>query len=360
MAGLPPNARDLTVEQAMVLQECFRQTVVNNRSSGDIAANFGDLVLYIVGDSSTLSELQKRLILTACAVVRRRPLPVLRWSQFVLSNLEHLQRIRFVLTACKISKGRLASRLGNVVRFALPELGLPESPRLLAIGYSGTVASIVRGISAVSPKPLLVFSPKLDLPGKLQPSGELLKEDLESGSDRIEVVVVPDDMVKDLCEKKQADLVIAGCKVIGRTARGTVEIVNSAPCVKLFREARELGLPVMVVAGLYKIWPTGFYEQHRQSTIDRETLNGDLYNATLREDEIDWIFTERGCFRAKDFGQNPTANAYFELEDLEVPCAINACTDDDKFISLTRDTKILSELAMEPDITRPRATPVHP
>jgi len=171
-AGPPEDATTLTGEQIVDFIESFRCNLGGNVSTGDVSVNFTDIVLYACGHGSILNENQKFLIISACTVVRMRPLPVLRWVDFVLSNLDNPKHIRFVLTACKISKWLLASRIQDIVHRELssPEsqrtLKLPKTPRVLFIGYTQTGIATLIGMANGSHDKLPVFIPEMPLQGR--------------------------------------------------------------------------------------------------------------------------------------------------------------------------------------------------
>jgi hypothetical protein len=329
-AGRPDDPRNLTAEQILDIIEGFRSWVSGNVSTGDVSINFTDIVLYACGRDLILNENQRFLIISACTVVRMRPLPVLRWVDFVLANLDNPKRIRFVLTACKISKKLLASRIQTVVRRDLSKLELPKIPRVLFIGYTKTGISTLRGMANGSNDALPVFIPEMPLQGRRKLWHTSVMSEL-SDIPSINPELVSPDKALELCEREQIDVVLTGCKVIGRTKSDTIEIVNSLPIVELTNEAHGYGVPVLVAAGMYKIWPSEFYERHKKLIVESEYIDGELSNGFWSSNDIDWIVTERGCFEYSEFGTQPVIKRLFDYEQLEFLAALGACRNEKLF-----------------------------
>jgi len=326
----PDDPRDLTGEQIADIVEGFRSKVSGNVSTGDVSINFTDIVRYACGRSTILNETQKFLIISACTVVRTRPLPVLRWVNFVLANLDNPERIRFVLTACKISKKLLASRIEAVIRRYLPDLKLPKIPQVLFMGYTKTGISTLTGMAKESSDELPVFIPEMPLQGRRGSWHKYAMSGLSDIPGIKKPELVSRDKALELCKNKQIDVVLTGCKVIGRTKSNTVEVINSLPLVELTNKAHKYGVPVLVSAGLYKIWPSEFYERNKKLTVESEYIDGELSNGFLSND-INWIITERGWYEFAKFAVEPVVQTLFAYEELEFLAALGACRDEKIF-----------------------------
>ncbi|MCX6023895.1 MAG: hypothetical protein NTZ05_19625 [Chloroflexi bacterium] len=333
----PEDATTMDDAAAAALVDAFRLRLRQNPSAGDIAENLADLVIYVMGTSPKLTARQREWVTALCDTVGERPLPALRWAEFIRSNLETPERIRLVLIACKRSMHALAGRLTTVIASNARRLHLLHQPSIVAVGYSKTIVAAIQGVAKASDGPVTVYTPEIRLPGKPQAEHELLQQELTTRESRVTVISLPISQLFDELAAHNVNAAFMGCKVLARAPRTaadgtrsfTVEAVNSRLAAQIGRRLREEGIPLIVVAGLYKIWPTAFYEQHRTTGVLGPAFKGRPLNDVLDERNIDWILTERGCFRTATFMEAEVTAPYFDDPDFVTPCVLSACADND-------------------------------
>lgn len=331
LADLPEEGADIDAEQGIALVEALRARALNSYSAGDVAAEYCLLVLYLVGRVPQLSRLQRRIITSLGTVVRARPLPTQRLRDFVHSNLEQPDEIRFALSACKRCNSMLYDRLRRVVQDAWEDFELPQDPCILAVGYSESGIRVLMAVAGWSGKQPIVLAPTISLVNRRLSEGERLKQTLEDRGFSGEVRLVSESEALGRCEAGDVDVIVSGCKVIGRVEPQLVEVVNSAPCVSLVKQARKAGVPLVVVSGLHKIWPDGYYQPHKELLVTSLTPDDEPVNGILNQNDIDWVLTDRGHVPGKDFAVAKLTQPYFQIQALEYSSALTACDDIKKY-----------------------------
>ena len=266
---LPDDARHIDKRSVEGLLECFSEGVNLDGAgtsagkqvlpAGDVAFTFSCLALYAVGiTASTLSGLQHKLLLRACDVADRRPLPVMRWTHFVRSNLTDVARVRTVMRACVYSKTVLNTRISNAFAELSNHLCLSEKTRILAIGSSGTVCFALEGLTRNCPG-LTIYPTHLSQ-GHTSPYDEL----------HANIEPVGDADAGAIARAHDVDLVVLGCGVIGKTSEHEFEVVNWAREIDLAKEANKHGIKVVVIGALHKIWPQSFYEPRKNFVLSSQ------------------------------------------------------------------------------------------
>ena len=330
LLGSCPNVNKL--QRVLSIVEGFRHENKFNASAGDVASNFAEAILGLIGKSRKISSLQRQAIQAICSATLARPLPVLRWSYFVLANLDDPGYIRSVLTCCRRSKWGLAKRIQAVVRSKWKELGIPNSPVIMAVGYSGTVDSVIRGLAKASRGAILVIAPEIRLPERQSSEGDFLVSRFKENPERnVTIKTMKVDEAFAYCRDNPIDVMLMGTKVIGRVDSSVVEIVNSFRCIQFYKEVMSLKVTKIICAGLYKIWPVGFYQQNKESTVIAPHIENEPVNDILGQEHIDWIITELDIVSGASFGATREFKPFFESEDLEWPCALSACTEKETF-----------------------------
>jgi hypothetical protein len=286
--GVPlgPDGSEITEEVARLLCERFRSVVSldvrENKSiltAGGVSFYFSCLVYYILGRSiGAPTPLQIQALLNVCDIADTRPLPVKRWTEFVRSNVKDVARIRTVMRSCIYSKTLQSTRLTRVVASLTRHL-FEGNIRVLAIGSSGTVMDALKGLKKESKLEVFLTRPT---PGVKRDTHDL-------GFDF--VYIDEKDLPTDANEM-HFDLIVMGCGVIGKTPDNEIEIVNWARDIDIATRIRKLGALLVIVGGLYKIWPQSFYRSHKEIAINKkkETLAG--FEAILLQRDMDWLVTE--------------------------------------------------------------------
>ncbi|MGA2124779.1 MAG: hypothetical protein ABSG76_01375 [Xanthobacteraceae bacterium] len=347
---LPRRGSEITEECAETLLESFLKAISlddrKNRkllSAGGVSFTFSCLVYGIVGDATVLTGLQQHLLLEICAIAaEHRPLPVLRWTDFVRSNLGDLDRIRTIMRSCIYSKMLLSERLADAVESLTKQLGLPDVVRVLAIGSSGTVRDALIGLHQVNRfREIEVFltRPTFGIP-------------FDEGSG-FEVEIVPEaDVISGAAGKFH--LIVMGCGVIGKTETNRIEVVNWSQDISLAKRMRERGVPLIVVGGLYKIWPQSFYQERKASAVRMLSHSPAESDAILTERDIDWLVTEHEPVNLRE-GQRPYWLEFlFGTRSLDVHAMLALCankksgTDELLIHSLFADT-IIDDVAKRLD-----------
>lgn len=331
LADLPEEGAEIDAEQGIALVEALRARALNSYSAGDVAAEYCLLVLYVIGRVPQLSRLQRRIITSLGTVVKARPLPTQRLRDFVHSNLEQPDEIRFALSACKRCNSMLFDRLKRAVQEAWEDFELPQDLCILAVGYSESGIRVLKAVAGSSGQQPIVLAPTISLANRQLSEGERLKQALEDQGFLGEVRLVSESEALGRCEAGDVDVILSGCKVIGRAEPQLVEVVNSAACVSLVKQARRAGVPLVVVSGLHKVWPDGYYRPRRELLVTSQTTDHEPVNGILNQDDIDWVLTDRGHVPGKDFAVAKLTQPYFQIQALEYSSALTACDDIEKY-----------------------------
>jgi len=196
---------------------------------------------------------------------------------------------------------------------------------------------------------MTVYAPDLRLPERDLNESAFLERDLEafSPATRPQFTETTVQETIELCAGGAVDIVLVGCKVIGRSHSNEVEIVNSRPCVDLVRQSCSAGLPLVVTTGLYKIWPLDFYLTYRDSVVLAENSPGEQVNGVLGARDVQWILTERGCYMAANFGDEPLPRTLLDNIPLPITSALESCDSDTKILDIIHDDDIMESMSRE-------------
>lgn len=343
---LPPDASEISELIVDSLIERFRAGVDFGAHepgesgdilpAGDVAFTFSCIALYAVGKTkNTLSDPQRRLLLDACAVAEKRPLPVMRWTDFVRSNLSDVARVRTVMRACVFSKTLLDTRISN----AFSELSkkhplLPKEARILAIGSSGTVCFALEGLMRNRSQSTTIYVTRL-APGHPSPYSQLPAN----------IDYVDDASSRALLQMQKVNLVVLGCAVIGKTKKNEIEVVNWDRDVALAKEAHKQKIPVVVIGALHKIWPEPFYESHKSGILDlqKDSLFG--RDGVLTKDNMDWLVTENEAVNFENFADRPQwINFWLGAQSLDVTATLAICTNKRNLIKHVQENEDLEKI----------------
>ncbi len=271
-----------------------------NPSAGNATMIFANAVLSVIANKQTLTDEAKEIIRKLCLSVEDRPLPTLYWADFVQSHLDDPQTIRYVLTGCSHNKSLLTKRLHDLVHRYAKDILRKERSRIMVFGYSQTIADALKGLTLSGENTFSIFTPQQFLPNRKKSDGEQLLSRL-----RKEKVAVPAEIVKDedalaLLSAGKCDLLMMGCKVIGSTGEGNLEIVNSAGAMEFATAASKAGIPTGVLGGGYKVWPVQLYKKHRDSIMQQATGVAPQ-NSVIPGELINWLLTEHALYTPTEF-----------------------------------------------------------
>lgn len=326
-SAFPKSGAQLTPAQALVLVERFRKRTETIWTTGEFVTCLEHHVLYGIGQSTSLNEIQRRFIASVCSVSRRRPLPALLWSEFVLANLDTPLRVREAFAASLFTKAKQLStirkRAGEAWRRLLDsgKLAHDEGPRILAVANSRTLIEALKGIAEVDDKQISVFVPEMKW---RYPTGFLrdhFRKEFEPFRN-LTCNPISERNAESLLVDSEIDVVLTGCKLIARSPSGELHVVNSAPCIDLVKKAQNSSALVVVATGMYKIWPDWFYERYHGEIPSIERWNNEPANGLLHGDELTWIFTERGEFKADVFAKVHPPVSFFESTGLHRSSAL--------------------------------------
>jgi hypothetical protein len=338
---LPSDGSEIDEERAHDLLERFLEAVtvdhgsrknLRTLSAGDVAFNFSCLVYYALGQSTRMpTRLQRDILLEACDIAETRPLPVIRWTEFVRSNVSDAARVRTVMRSCIYSKTLLSLRLSSVVADLSEHLALPQTVRILAIGSSGTVRDALQGLKRV--RNVDVFS--------THPTQGIALDPKDLGFD-----VVPIEDSDAVAGHVKFDLVVIGCAVIGKTNENEIEVVNWARDISVAKRIRKQQVPVIIIGGLYKIWPQSFYQSHKDFAVDMRKEASAGADAILTKDDIDWLITEHEAVSFREPARPRWVQFLLEAQSLDVTASLSLCADPKKkaFIQSILENKNLQEI----------------
>ncbi|MFN8559528.1 MAG: hypothetical protein U0531_20050 [Dehalococcoidia bacterium] len=345
---VPNDPRDLTFDQVLAFAQSFAAEVVENPSAGEVAMSFARSVLYLLGVGDPITQLQRDGVLSLCASINLRPAPALRWSHFVRSHVDDTKRLRWVLSACLESKKRLSARLKATIADNRDQLGLPERPRVLVLGYSQTVVSVIEALVETTTAPIQVITPRIHLPGRDRAESRLLSNALEKLLPAPIVRLVSKEESLDLCRAGGVDLVVSGCMLIGRIDNGGIEVIQRNPAATLAAQAHEIGMATLIASGMYKIWPMRFYKDYKHYALSVPPAIEEYGAGTLIDSKLTWIATERGLFSSHEFGHTKIAQAYFRSASIDLPSILSACDTDDALQRVMADVdELMQDLAQE-------------
>jgi len=94
---------------------------------------------------------------------------------------------------------------------------------------------------------------------------------------------------------------------------------------------------VVVVAGMYKIWPASFYYRNYRVLEVKDSVGSP--NATMSSADIDFILTERALLTPDQFMQDPVTRAYLKSGRFAVKCALSVSSRE----QLPRALKVIGQ-----------------
>jgi translation initiation factor 2B subunit (eIF-2B alpha/beta/delta family) len=340
---LPDQVSDLDQKAADALLEQFSNRVSPNSAEssannqlfhpGDVAFALSCLAYYVADQTTgALSSWQRNFLFAACDIAEKRPLPVMRWTEFVRSNVNDGARIRTVMRACIYSKTLLQTRISNAFIDLSGRLRLPDTLRILVIGSSGTVHYALQAL--MHNRGSVTILPT-------RPTAEHVSDYNELGA---KIESINDVNARAVMHARGVDLVVIGCAVIGKTSANDIEVVNWARDIDLAKEARRQRVPVVVVGALYKIWPQSFYETHKHIALDSQRHSSLGPDATLTREDMDWLVTESEAFNFRDPDHPQLVPFMLDAKSLDVTATLSICDNKRRFIQHILDNEDLRSI----------------
>lgn len=290
---LGSDPRSVSEEQIKKLVKKIK----HKRSAGDATLTFSYVVLSVIGEDKRLNEAQKKLLCELVWAMNDRPLPTMLWADFVKARLDQPATIKDVLTLFCLNALRIKERFPPAMEQSYYKLGLSKDRPIVVFGYSETIVAALSGLPLTVVKNLKIFTPEY-LPNRTVAEGVLLREALLAevpGISEKSIKVEDSDFVLKRIKEGEPSLVLMGCRVIGLRKTKSLEIVNSHNALDYATAASEVSIPVAVVAGFHKCWPTRTYERYRPKVVL------DTGNDIVRGEMIRWIITEDGIFPHHSF-----------------------------------------------------------
>ena len=297
----PLTGDELDPGTALAILERLEERIQENPSAGQLAACLLEHVRYGVGSGTRLSPVQVRFIKSVCTLTNRRPLPFLRLREFILANLEAPQKLRMLLTTLLDDKDGYLDELRAAVGRQIASVGLPPAPRVAVFGYASSLAVVLAEIAKASGGRMHLHIANVPRAGRRPAPDDALRLALR----RFDVEYVHEEVnLEDSpASAGHLDLALAGSKVISASATGSLEIINSSPCIEFLQAVRRYSpkTRIAVATGLFKIWPMSFYARHRELALKLERSGSKLANAALAGELVDSVVSELGWLPPQDF-----------------------------------------------------------
>ena len=279
-------SRPWTAPKAECFHRWFETATTEEESAGKAALRFANAVVAIIGVNRVLNAAQRQSIIKICNAVRaKRPLPSLHWANLVEAQLDNPRFVALVLAGCVDTTAVLEPKVATVVRRHPEVFAQRTATPVMIFGYSATLVAAIRGIPPRIAHRLDVVTPLQSLQNRAVPDGELLRDKI-AGLVR-DVKVVENNEAHRRLRAGQVGMLLMGCKIIGRRRRGNLEIVNSTDARRFAVAAARSDIPVAVVTGAYKLWPTSVYEKYRKAIAEDTKANSIVDGRHVR-----WIVTE--------------------------------------------------------------------
>lgn len=282
--------------QISVFVKRFLDKIQKKQSKGDVLLTFAYAVLSVIGKSNRLNNAQKTVINRLCSVIKERLSPIMLWADFVRARLDEPETVKRILILSCRNAVRLPKRIQRVMKNASEKLNLTENRPILVAGYSATAVSALGGLLEGVLKNLKILTLE-SWPDRQAKEGMLLKRDLNEyytiPEKNIEVVKV--EIALKRLKQGEPQLVLMGCKVIGMRKTKELEIVNAHNALEFAEAATQAGIPVAVIGGFFKCWPTTTYERYRPGIVIDKT--SDIIPANFSN----WIITEDGLLARTEF-----------------------------------------------------------
>ncbi len=335
------SLRSLAEKDPNRFLEAFEEVFQHEPSSGNASTIFCEAVLAIIGLQHELTAPQRNLILSLCTKARTRPLPTMLWANFVQAKLDNPGQLARVLTACQRNKAHLERRVEHVMSQRFRELALLSRRPILVLGYSETIVGALRGIPPEDVGNLEIVTPRNGWAGRTIAHGELFAKKIAESVPGASVEVINDEVMLSSLREGDPALLIMGCRVVGLRYSGELEVANPRGALEYLYTAKESKVPVGIVAGAYKLWPTGTYECSRPLIV----LDDD--NDIIPSSLFDWVMTEDGVFTPGQIGKEYPA--LFNADGIPIG-SIRGCLGNagDRFKTLTSEIKtVVKELGAD-------------
>ena len=315
-------------EHVQALIDRFEHAILSRPSAGEVALSFARTTLAIIGSEQLSLETKKKRIRSLCETINKRPLPTILWADFVKIqlDLDNLSDVGRILACCVNNTASLRERIRETVKKRSAMLNLSGQHSILVFGYSETIVAALEGLLPHLPKLQKIVTPRQSLPGRQYEDGVLLQKRIKEVIPTASIEVVEDKVAQKRLEEKEPALVFMGCKVIGLRKTGELEIVNSRNAHIYAEAAHTAQIPVVVITGAYKLWPTQTYEKYRPAIVQEEDREGPR-NSLIESTLVTWIGTEDDLFSQAELKQK--YKTYFTVEG--VPAAsIRECLPEEK------------------------------
>lgn len=292
----------------------FARALREERSSGSTLLSFLALARRVIGDSAALSPGQKQTLSAAITLSEERSVTAVRWTTFVERNLDSPRWLGIVLDSAISSMRRLEGRLAEAVAHDEDHLAaLPDSLDVTVVGHTTSAGGVLRGLRRRTRTPLRVRYAIID--GSPRPSQESIEAFVPPDTELSTVNL--NEVIREGMNGGDVDILVMGSKVVGRSDRRRVEVVNSSPVVRAARAAANVRIPIMVASGLYKIWPTEFYRAATKANLF-DTRETETANGILHGESISWIVTEFGVLRPRELTTAAYMRPFFEVPQTEL------------------------------------------
>jgi hypothetical protein len=301
---------------ALAILERLEERIQENPSAGHLAACLLEHVRYGVGSGTRLSPVQVRFIKSVCTLTNRRPLPFLRLREFILANLEAPQKLRMLLTTLLDDKDGYLDKLRVAVGRQIATAGLPPAPHVGVFGYASSLAVVLAEIAKASGGRMHLHIASVPRAGRRPAPDDALRLALRRAA--VEYVHEEVNLEDSPASAGRLDLALAGTKVISASASGSLEIINSSPCVEFLQAIRRHSpkTRIAVATGLFKIWPVSFYARHRELALRLERSGPKLANAALAGEVVDSVVSELGWLAPRDFVAHWKVSRLLRAEDV--------------------------------------------
>lgn len=307
-------AKTVSSETITELTQWLQDRTNKEPSSGNFSLLFARIVLSIVGSGANWNDTKRNAVAKLCAIVEQRPFPTALWSDFVQKHLEAPEIISGVLTGCQQDTGHLEDHIRDVVEKKHRDLKLATVRTVFVFGYSAAIMAALQAFVKYTATPLRILTPQLYL--RHTADGQLLADDIQVRGIPARVEVLEDKEFARRLRKGNASLLLIGAKVVGKRLTGEIEIATSGNGRDVVEMAATVGIPTVVITGLYKLWPIRTYERYRPLLVveqEQPSPRSSIVGGSL----ISHIVTEDDLFSYKRF--RDVYDIFFSIAGVPVP-----------------------------------------
>lgn len=319
LRDLPEWSEEIILKQALAIIQRFGGRVSATPSSGEIAACFENHLLYAVGNSEQLTDVQRRLIMSLCAIANRVPFSLMRQSQFALDSLDKPSDIRDALVASHYAKSNYLRRIDEAVKSGISRFEPSPPRRILLIGFANGAVQAVKSLGEAAGVKVSVTAVTFSIPGRVGMPGPAYNLISSQPSDEDPGVLWHEALSADevreqlqRSEESEFDAVLTVSKAVRKRDKGQLGIINSAPYVNLVNDLRSVWkIPLIVVTGLFKFWPSALNSVCDDYLGEPGESEANSLDAEHPHSSINYLITERGVFSADEFLETPFSSLIF-------------------------------------------------